>query len=84
MLDGLILVIENGLGTIPLHVLMTRVEPTFKLGELGFGNVVQDIPGCQTICTKINCPSVGFMWPRLREKNLLKGKFAAEPTAHHC
>ena len=60
MLDGLLLVIGNGLGTIPLHVLTTRVEPTLELGKLGFKNEVQDILGLQTRHTKIKCPSVGF------------------------
>jgi len=44
MLDGLLLVIENGLSTVPLHVLMTRVEPTPESAEPGFENEVQDIP----------------------------------------
>ena len=42
MLDGLLLVIGNGPGTIPLHVLMMRAKQTT---ELGFENEVQDILG---------------------------------------
>jgi len=60
MLDGLLLVIGNGLGTIPLHVLTTRAESTPKLGELGFEGEVQDTSGYRTTCAKINCPRVGF------------------------
>ena len=44
MLDGLLLVIGNGLGTIPLYVLMMGAESTPKPGESGFDNEVQDIP----------------------------------------
>jgi len=44
MLDGLLLVIRNDLGIVPLHVLMTGVEPTPEPGEPGFENEVQDIP----------------------------------------
>ena len=54
MIDGLLLVIRNGPGTVPLHVLTTRAEPTPELGELGFENEVLDILGCQMRCTKIN------------------------------
>ena len=77
--------IGNGLGTIPLHVLTTRAKPTPKSDELGFENEVQDILRCQTRPAKINCPSVVFVQSRLGEKkkNLLKGKFAVEPTVHH-
>lgn len=84
MLDGLLIVIGNGLSTVFLHVLIMGVEPTLELGELGFENEVQDILGCRTRCVKINCPSVGFVWSQLCKKNLLKGKFAAEPDEHHC
>ena len=58
MLDGLLLVIGNGLSTVPLHVLTTKAELTPKLG---FENEVQDISGCRTRSTKINCPSVSFV-----------------------
>ena len=37
MLDGLLLVIGNGLGTIPLYVMRMGAES-------GFDNEVQDIP----------------------------------------
>ena len=79
------MVIGNGLGTIPLHVLTTRAKLTPKSDELGFENEVQDILRCQTRPAKINCPSVVFVRSRLGEKkkNLLKGKFAVEPTVHH-
>ena len=83
MLDELLLVIGNGPGIVPFHVLTMRAEPTPKLSEPIFKNKVQDIPRCQTRCAKINCPSTGFVWSRLCEKNLLKDKFAAELAAHH-
>ena len=60
MLDVLLLVIWNGLGTIPLHVLTTRAKLTPEPGEPDFENEVQDILGLQTRHTKIKCPSVGF------------------------
>ena len=68
MLDGLLLVVGNGLNTIPLHVLMTRAEPIPELGESSFENEVQDILRCQTRCVKINCPSVRFIRFGLCEK----------------
>jgi len=43
MLDGLLSVIGNGLGAIPLYVLMTEAKPTPELSELGSDNEVQDI-----------------------------------------
>ena len=43
MLDGLLLVIGNGLGTIPLHILTTKVESTLELGEPVSDNELQDI-----------------------------------------
>lgn len=61
MLDGLLIVIGNDLGIVLLHVLTTRVKPTPKLGETGFESEVHNVPRCQTRCTKINCPSVGFV-----------------------
>ena len=68
MVDGLLLVIGNGPGTVPLHVLMTRAEPTSELGETGFENEVQDILGCWTRCAKISYPIVGFVWSWLCKK----------------
>ena len=38
MLDELILVIGNGPGIVPLHVLTTRAEPTPEPSELSFDN----------------------------------------------
>lgn len=61
MLVGLLLVIGNGLGTVPLYVLTTRVELTPESSEPSFDNEVQDIPKWQTRCTKINSPSVDFV-----------------------
>ena len=46
MLNGLLLVIRNGHGTVPLHVLMMRAEPTPEPSESRFENGVQDILGC--------------------------------------
>ena len=83
MLDELLLVIGNGPGIVPLHILTMRAELTPELSEPGFENEVQDIPRCQTRCAKINYPSIGSMWSWLCEKNLLKDKFATELAAHH-
>lgn len=44
MLVGLLLVIGNGLGTVPLYVLTTGVELTPESSEPSFDNEVQDIP----------------------------------------
>ena len=68
MVDGLLLVIGNGPGIVPLHVLMTRAEPTSELGETGFENEVQDILGCWIRCAKISFPIVGFVWSQLCKK----------------
>ena len=70
MLDGLLLVIGNGLGTVPLYVLMMGVEPTPKSGESGFDNEVQDIPKWWMRCVKIICLNVGFVWSRFVQKIL--------------
>ena len=43
MLDGSLLMIGNGIGTILLYVMATRVELTPELGEPSFENEVQDI-----------------------------------------
>ena len=45
MLDGLLLVVGNGLSNVPLHVLATGAELTPGPGEPGFENEVQDISG---------------------------------------
>lgn len=76
--------IRNGLNTIPLYILETGAKLTPELGEWGSKKEVQDIPGCQMRYAKINCPSVGFVWSRLCEKNLLRHRFATEPVAHYC
>ena len=72
LLDTLLLMIGNGLGTIPLYILEMGAEPTPKLGEPDSKNEVQDILGCWTRCEKINWPSVGFVWSWLCEKKSLK------------
>ena len=70
MLDGLLSMIGNGLGTISLYVLVTWAKPILELGESGFENEVQDIPRWRTRCVKINYPSVGFVQFWLCEKSL--------------
>ena len=66
---------RNGLGIIPLYVLVMGAKLT---PESGFEDEVQDILGCRMKCTKINCPSVGFMRSQLCKKiswgtNFLQG-----------
>ena len=61
MLDGLLLMIGNGLSTIPLYILAMGAKLTPEPSELGFENEVQDILGCQMRRKKINSPSVGFV-----------------------
>jgi len=68
MLDGLLLVVGNGLGNVPLHVLTTGAELTPGPGEPGFENEVQDISGHIMRRAKINFPSVGFVGSWLCEK----------------
>ena len=58
MLDGLLIEVRNGLGTIPLHVLTTRAELTPKPD---YEIEIQNILGCRTRHAKINYPSVGFV-----------------------
>ena len=42
LLDGLLSMIGNGLGTIPSYVQATWAEPTPKPGKPSFNNEVQD------------------------------------------
>ena len=56
---------RNGLGIIPLYVLVMGAKLT---PESGFEDEVQDILGWRMKCTKINCPSVGFMRSQLCKK----------------